>query len=630
MQHQTHSHSDSQRAFCPGLSETVAWDAVSALRGELYASEHLTSHAAEIARAHGRPVLKGTPGPLRKRFAGARAQLRAAYAILARGAKNRRDPSPAEEWLLDNSHVVEEQLREIQEDLPWGYLVELPRIVRGAMAGYPRVYGLCLDYLRHTDARVDLSTLAEYVVAYQRVSTMTIGELWAVPIMLRLGLTLNVGALAGSEARAQDREQADEWADRFIVDADQDERLRQALAALETADSQLSAGFLVQLLKRVREHDAPLLLVTDWIAARCEALGTTPEELTRREHLRQAADHVSVGNSITSMRAIAALDWTRFFELTSDVEAVLRQDPCGAYPQMDEPSRDRCRHAVERLARRSHADERAVAERALALAVEGQLGEDGPADGHVGHYLLDGGRPRLEAAIGYRRSWSEWLRCVILASPLAFYLGGLLLLIATLCAGATRVLGHSGVNSWVGAALLALFVIAASELGLAVLNAAVVFCLPPRLLPKLDFEEGIPEPHRTLVVVPCLLESRAGLAQLLGDLEVRALANADPNLSFALLTDFVDSTSLEDENDAKLLERALAGIAELNRRYGGSERYFLLHRRRVANATEGRFMGWERKRGKLEELNRLLRGALDTTFSVVTASPDLLASCRET
>ena len=622
------SHSDSQRAVCPGLSDVVAWDAVSALRGELYPSEHLINHAAEIARTHGRPVLRSTPGPLRKRFTRARTQLHAAYATLARTSKNKRDPSPAEEWLLDNSHVVEEQLREIQEDLPWGYLVQLPRIARGVMAGYPRVYGLCLDYLRHSDARVDLNLLAEYVVAYQRVSTMTIGELWAVPIMLRLGLTLIVGALAGLEASAQHRELADEWADRLIVDADSDERVRRALAALETSGTEISAGFLVQLLKRVREHDAPLLPVVDWIAARCEALGTTPDELTRREHLRQAADHVSVGNSITSMRAIAALDWTKFFELTSGVEAVLRQDPCGAYPQMDEPSRDRCRHAVEQLARRSRLDERAIAEQALALAVEGQTENAGPAAAHVGHFLLDSGRKRLERVIGYRRKWSERLRRPILASPVGFYLGGLALLVAGACVGAASLFARSVGSPWLGAALVLLFAFPASELALAVLNALVVFALPPRLLSKLAFEDGIPDAHRTLVVVPCLLESPAGLAQLLEDLEVRALANPDPNLYFALATDFVDGQGPDTESDQSLLDLALAGVAELNRRQRGAEKYFLLHRRRTPNAAEGRFMGWERKRGKLEELNRLLRGATDSTFTHVTASPELLASVR--
>jgi cyclic beta-1,2-glucan synthetase len=629
MQRNSEPHSDSQRQVCPGLSESMAWDAATALRGELYASEHLSLHAAEIARAHGEPSLRSTPGPLRKRFAAARAQMRAAYEILSRDAKNKRDPSPAEEWLLDNSHVVDEQIREIQEDLPWGYLVELPRVASGAMRGYPRVYGLCLDYLRHTDAHVDLSSLSSYVLAYQRVSTLTIGELWAVPIMLRLGLTLVVGALAVSEARAQDRELADGWAERFIVEGQHDDTLARELGRLDASETDVSAGFLVQLLKRVREHEAPLRPVMDWIFARCQALGTTPEELTRREHLRQAADQVSVGNAITSMRAIAALDWTQFFELTSGVEEVLRQDPSLAYEQMDQPSRDRCRHAVEQLARRGRVDERGVAERALELAQAAKASGSGIAETHVGYYLVGAGRKRLEREVRYRPKWTERLLAPIIAWPSLFYLGFATLLVVAVCLVSAQLLASVFSSPWLVLGLTLLVALPASEVALSLMNALVVFVLPPRLLPKLDFEDGVPEEHRTLVVVPSLLESAAGIAQLLEDLEVRALANPEKNLYFALLTDFVDASEAETEQDRELLSVAREGVAELNRRAGGgAERYFLLHRKRTHNPVEGRYMGWERKRGKLEELNRLLRGATDTTFSLVTASPELLTSIR--
>lgn len=630
MQRTSEPHGDSQRAVCSGLSDTIPWDAVTSLRGELYTSEHLASHAADVARAHGEPSLRSTPGPLRKRFAAARGQIKAAYEILSRDAKNKRDPSPAEEWLLDNSHVVDEQIREIQEDLPWGYLIELPRVSSGSMRGYPRVYGLCLDYLRHTDAHVDLHSLAEYVVAYQSVATLTIGELWAVPIMLRLGLTLIVGALAVSEARAQDRELADQWADRLIADGQDSARVGRSLTLLEREGAEITDGFLVQLLKRIREHDAPLKAVHDWIVARCEALGTSAEDLTRREHLRQAADQVSVGNAITSMRKIAALDWTEFFEQTSGVEALLRQDPCGAYPAMDPPSRDRCRHAVEQLARRSELDQSAVAERALELARKRHTAEGANAvEGHVGYFLLDDGRRELEQSIGYRPKLSERLRRPILAYPTAFYLSAAGLGTGLVVAAGCGLLRQAGIAPWLVALLGVLVALAGSELSLALVNALVVFVLPPRLLPKLDFEQGIPDSHRTLVVVPSLLESRAGVLQLLEDLEVRALANPEKNLFFALVTDFTDAPEAETDGDRGLLDLAREGIAELNRRQGGgAERYFLLHRRRVFNAVEGRHMGWERKRGKLQELNRLLRGAQDTSFSVVTAPAGLLLSIR--
>ena len=630
MQRLSEPHGDSLRAVCPGLSNVTAWDAVSALRGELYASEHLAAHAMEIARAHGEPSRRSTPGPLRKRFAEARGQIRAAYEILSRDAQSKRDPSPAEEWLLDNSHVVDEQIREIQEDLPWGYLVELPRIVSGTMRGYPRVYGLCLDYLRHTDARVDLASLADYVRAYQSVSRLTIGELWAVPIMLRLGLTLLVGALAVSEARAKDRELGDQWADRLIVEGQTPARLELALMEVERLGEQITAGFLVQLLKRLREHDHPLARVMDWIHARCSAMGTTADELTRREHLRQAADQVSVGNSITSMRAIAALDWTRFFELVSDVDAELRRDPSGAYPEMDKASRDRCRHAVEQLARRSRVDECGIAERAIELArAAAERDESTLAERHIGYYLLDSGRARLEREIGYRPKLSERLLRPVLAYPSVFYLFGLLALTGLFTWLSLEPLQSAFGDRWIVLGLLLLVALPASELALSLVSTLVVFLLPPRLLPKLAFERGIPEQHRTLVVVPTLLESKAAIAQLLEDLEVRSLANPEPNLYFALVTDFVDAQAAEADGDQELLDAARRGIAELNERYGAGEaRYFLLHRRRLHNPVEGRYMGWERKRGKLEELNRLLRGADDTSFIVNTAPSALLRSIK--
>ena len=156
---------------CPGLRPSERWDQPAALRGDIYTAERLADHAVELALAHGLPSKQATPGPLRQRFAAAKARIREAYDILGRAEHSRRDPSPAEEWLLDNSHVVDDQIREIHEDLPWGYLVQLPRLSKGAMRGYPRVYGLCLDYLRHTDAHLDLSTLAAFVRAYDGSDT---------------------------------------------------------------------------------------------------------------------------------------------------------------------------------------------------------------------------------------------------------------------------------------------------------------------------------------------------------------------------------------------------------------------------------------------------------------------------
>jgi cyclic beta-1,2-glucan synthetase len=589
--------------------------------------------------AHGEPVAEGRPGPLRRQLTLAKERIFDAYGILGRGAKERREPSPAEELLLDNASVVEDQIREITEDLPSGYLVELPRIARGVMKSHPRVYGLCLDYLRHTDGRVDTETLSGFVQSYQSVRRLTIGELWAVPIMLRLGLILRVGALAASEAAEQDRARADTWAERLLGCAAEPAETGAVLRELEQTSGQLSAPFLVRLIKRLREHDGSLELTHDWVVARCASLGTTPDELTRREHLRQAADQVSVGNAVTSMRAVSAMDWDDFFERTSDVEALLREDPAGAFLGCDKSTRDHYRHVVEQLARRSGRDEVEVARAALELGrVEARLRSSAgdaaagivPRLAHVGFYLVDAGREQLEREIGYRPGLRMAAIRTVRAHPAVCFFGSAAALIIWLMWAVARVFDGAGTPLFVIAALLGLFLLPVSEVAFALVNAFTITLLSPRRLPKLDFvTTGIPDAHRTLVVVPALIDDVATIDQLVEDLEVRSLANPDENLHFALLTDFTDAPAASVDGDAELLERVRQRIDELNTRHGASvQRYWLLHRERVESPIEGCFMGWERKRGKLEELNRLLRGEVDTTFSVVLAARERFASIR--
>ncbi|HEY1959531.1 MAG TPA: glucoamylase family protein [Polyangiaceae bacterium] len=604
---------------CPGVGLGTQWDDAAHLRGELHTAERLAHHAIEVARAHGVPSLAVPPGPLRQRFAVARERIARAYDILSRSSRARHEPSPAEEWLLDNSHVVDDQIREVQEDLPWGYLVELPRLAHGKMRGYPRVYGLCLDYLRHTDGRVDLPTLVSYVSAYQTVHQLAIGELWAIPIMLRVGLVLAASALAASEAGARDRERGETWAARVIERGRTPQRVATVLAQLEREDPPVTADLLVEIVRRLREHEAPLATAIDWVASHCGRMGISAEELVRRHHLKQAADQVSVGNAITSMRAIGALDWNAFFERTSTVEKLLRRDPARVYAAMDIATRDRYRHAVERIARRSSTDEPGVADAALRLAKRGRARRRELERGHVGYWLVGDGRAELEQRVHFRPPLDQRLTRAILRFPSAFYFGAL----AVLTAVTWMALSPAG------AALAALLFVPATEIALAFLNSLVVAVVPPRVLPKMGWERGIPPEHRTLVVVPALLDGPDGVARLLESLEIRSLANLDDNLHFALLTDFCDADREHEPEDDALVAQVERGIADLDARWSrpGEHRYMLFHRRRVRDAT-GRWMGWERKRGKLEELNRLLRNGGDGTYEIVTAPRELLAHVR--
>ncbi|HSK64711.1 MAG TPA: protein ndvB, partial [Pyrinomonadaceae bacterium] len=365
--------------------------------------------------------------------------------------------------------------------------------------------------------------------------------------------------------------------------------------------------------------------VMDWIEKHLGLQGTTVEQLIHNEHQRQAGAQVTVGNIITSMRLLSTLDWNDFFEKVSLIEPVLGKDPTGAYSRMEFASRDRYRHVIERISKRTRTSELKIAETVATLAAAAKDGDD--AKRHVGYYLIDEGLAQLEKIFGYRPRVRERLHRYLLRHATGSYLGIILLLTVLLLAFPLGVMYEAGA-SWiilVVAGITAL--IPATELALTVVNWDLTHFFPPRLLPRVATTQGIPENASTFVVVPTIFLSEAQVNELIERLEVHFLANQDPRIYFALLGDFRDAETEETPNDSLLLSMAQSGIDKLNQKHG-EDRFHLFHRRRLWNPIENKWMGWERKRGKLEEFNRLLRGAGDTSFEVRTANDALMKSIR--
>jgi cyclic beta-1,2-glucan synthetase len=598
--------------------------------GELLTPQQLRERARELAQLHAVAPRSAAARPLLEEVERAARALGEAYRVLLAAAETGRDLVPAEEWLVDNFHVVEDQIREVREDLSPGYYAELPRLGEGRFAGYPRVYAAAQEYIEHTDAQLDRDSLLDFVRAYQEVDPLSIGELWAVPIMLRVGLLLNLRRLAGRalEQRAV-RERADGWAERLAERA----RRRPAdavvgVAELATSGEELSPVFLVWLVRRLRDQDVPLGAALDWVDQIAAESGATAADLARQQQHRQAADQVSVGNSITAMRQIAALSWVEFFERASRVDEILRTDPADAYAAMEPASRDDYRRRVERLAERTGSSEIAVARAAVARARAGAEAGGAGRQAHVGYYLVGDGRRSLEEQVGYRPPPDERVRRLLRAHPTFTYLGTIGLLEALAVLGLVAAVGPlDPLRAGLLALLLAL---PCSEIAVSLANWFATVDFRPRLLPKLDFRDGLPADCRTMVVVPTLLPDAPSLERLLADLEVRYLANQDAHLHFALLTDFPDAEFEEQPGEAELLRAAADGIAALNARHGQgrTDRFYLFHRRRLWNPAQGAWMGWERKRGKLEEFNRLLRGGAGTSFSVQVGDPEVLPAVR--
>lgn len=586
------------------------------LRDEIFGQAYLEDYARSLAKAS-ESSLEYPAHSIDERLREDDRLIHAAHATIREASRGQETLSTDAEWLLDNFFVVEDVLREVKRDLPANYYRELPRLTIGPMKGYPRILALAMGLVAHSDSSLNEHQIREFVRAYQAVRPLTIGELWAVPTMLRLVLIENLRRLATQMISVrEDREYANRWVSDQIAEA-------RAGGTVRPPDRQTDAA-LVGVLQALRDHGSAGQGIVVWVENWLAEKGLQPAELLRQEHRRQAANQVSVGNCITSLRLFNALDWNAFVEQTCLVETILRNDSTGTYAKQDFNTRDRCRQAVERLARGAQLPEVEVANRALDVAAAG-------ADvrrKQVAYYLLDRGRRQLEQILGFQPSWTDRRQAFFRDHPQLIYFGLLSVTLAAIIASITLLTGVS-TTMWI-AVVIAVSLIPASELAIGMVNFLVTKLVPPTVLPKLESKDGIPPDCATMVVMPTMLIRPESATVLLERLELHYLANPDPQLRFALLTDFADAPQETMPHDMEYLQSALDGVAALNRKYADDNPpiFFVFHRKRLWNASENHWMGWERKRGKLQEFNRLLRGATDTSYAWKSSEPDQLPYIR--
>ena len=607
------------------------------IRYEVFSAESIIEHALKLAARQ-----KTSPNPRQGRKLSPRIHengrlLLASYTSIAESVSKGMAITPPAEWLLDNFHIVEAHLRDIRDHLPWGYYRELPKLSQGPLKDYPRVYEIAWSFVAHTDSHFDPELLIRFIRSYQTVQPLTIGELWAIPITLRIMLIENLRRIAvriiGSQ---QARVEADRIADDLLKIGDRSPATAEEYLH-QKGDQASSPAFIVQLVQRLR-HQGPdmaaaMQLLTDNLAAQ----GTNPDEIILQEHNFQTAANVTVRNIITSMRLISAYSWNLFFEEVSLVDELLQSD--SLFAEMDFTTRDRYRHSLEQLARGSGLQELEVARLVMAKTEQARekLGESyETADWRrldPGYYLISKGRSDFEKEIGFRKPLGRRLLRSFIAHATSGYLGSILFL-SLLIALIPLYFGLQNGLALPWAVLLGLLALfPASDIAITFLNRFLSGLISPRHLPRLELKEGIPSSLRTFVVVPAFLASKAETEEQIRLLEVHYLANSDGEVHYALLTDWPDADLEIHSIDMNLLLFAETRFEELNHQHGptpdGQKRFFLFHRKRLWNESEHKWMGWERKRGKLHEFNKLLRGSRETTFLFTNdTSPQIPADVR--
>ena len=607
------------------------------LRAELFSSDQMKLHGKALAESHGLSSRPARDDRLLTRLVENERVLIRACDLLTTAVKANRRIAPAGEWLLDNFYLIEEQIRTAKRHLPKGYSRELPRLLDGPSTGLPRVYDIALETISHGDGRVDPESLSSFVASYQTVTVLKLGELWAIPIMLRLALIENLRRVAGRIATDRsDRNRADTWADQMAEIAEKDPKsLILVIADMARSNPPMVSSFVAELTRRLQGQGPALALPLTWIEQRLSESGLTIEQLVRSENQQQAADQVSMSNSIGSLRFLGTMDWREFVETMSLVEETLRGDPGDVYGKMDFATRDRYRHVVEKIAKSSRQPESEIARKAIQLAREGSDGK-GHDDrtAHVGYYLIDKGLAQLERSVEPGRFGAELFGRMISRYPLPLYLGTILLM-AAIFIGCLLTKAHAGgVQVWTLAGVGILSLLCVSHLAVGLVNWLGTLLVAPHPLPRMDYSKGIPPESRTLAVIPTMIASAQNIEDLVEALEVRFLANRDNHLHFGLLTDFRDANEETLPEDEALLGLARQRIEELNEKYRSTKGdiFFLFHRPRRWNPRDRIWMGYERKRGKLADLNSLLRGRAygiaGDRFSLVVGETAVLSNVK--
>ncbi len=603
------------------------------LRSELFSNEQMEQHGKTLAGLH---ILDPKVDPdqdLLSRLAENEAILLEVHELVSEAVKGNRQITPAGEWLLDNFYLIEEQIRTGRRHLPKGYSKELPRLLNGPSAGLPRVYDIAKEIISHGEGHVDPDSLHRFVTAYQTIATLKLGELWAIPIMLRLSLIENLRRIAVRVASGRiDRELADSWADKMTEIAEKDPKsLILVIADMARSDPPMSTPFVSEFVRRLQGKSPALAFPLTWIEQRLSESNQTIVRLIQYGNQQQAADQVSISNSIGSLRFLSALDWRDFVESMSHVEQVLHEDPSEAYISMDFKTRDHYRHVIERIAKKCSFSEIEVAHKSIELAKKGaEL--NGPEDrtAHVGFYLIGKGLPQLEYITKIKRTLSPILRKTISGFPLFFYLGSIILLTLTFCWSLLEKAGSDGIGGWHLWALGFLLILCTSYMSIALVNWLATLFVNPFPLPRLDYSKGIPPESRSLVIVPAMIINPQNIEDLTEALEVRYLANQDKNLHFGLLTDFKDAAREKMEEDDQLIQLVREKIEELNEKYQGENKdtFFLFHRPREWNPKDRIWMGYERKRGKLSDLNSLLRGGPENKFLLIIGNAEVFKKIK--
>lgn len=578
--------------------------------------EDLLAHGNSIGQKHQLKKRKSSTKKLKKRLEENYDVILEIYKELDNISKDNIDMSTASEWLLDNFYKIEEQVKDVIRNIDQERFYKLNTLGSGYLKNYPRVYGIILEYVSHTDGNIDEDLLIDFIKSYQSNQILSISEVWALSLMIRIALVENIRIICNTIYNTQlqwNKAEQD-------INLKGDELLHAIDENLEIR-CRLNTSYIEHILARIRRAGIESGETYDYLEKRLDEYNTTIKDVVQYEHKEHAVRKISLGNSITSLHSVPTLDWNGIFESISIVEEKLSKDPAGIYSSMDFESRDYYRKTIEDISKASGVSETKIANAAIGLCRVAKTSHKSFKTTHVGYYLIDEGRWELFSQLKIK---GGELRLKSLSSYIASIASFTSLFIILL----NYILGRTWNNLQI-LIFCFLLLIPASEVGINLANYIFMKLYKPTVLPRIEYHEGVPEEASTMVIIPALLSDKSTAQDLIEKMEVYYLANKDKNISFGLIGDFKDCETETNPDDEDIINTAMTGVLNLNNKYEEERtKFYYFHRKREFNSEQNKWMGWERKRGAIINFNNLIMGKESYYFVYKSSDPQSLNNIK--
>ena len=526
---------------------------------------------------------------------------------------------PAGEWLLDNFYIIEETVKVIIQNMPLNKYKKLMGIANNIDKGFARIYVLAYDIINYTGNSIDYKNVSDFLKAYQMKKTLSMDEIWNIGIFMQIAIIQKIKDICEQIYYSQiQKVKAENIFDKYINNKEYTKIRNNIEYRFKIKEyKQMRYSFIEHLSYKLKNEGKKAIPFFMALEEQVNKMGTSIDEVVKKEHYDIALKKVAMANCITSMKELTRMDFLSIFEETNEVEEVLNQDPVKVYSNMDYKTKEYYRNTIEEISKKTKIAEIYIAKKALELAKDNFNNEEINKEGHIGYYLVDEGKYKLYKVLQQKVSNS-----LKKETKVKLYIGAIwtISFLIDLIFMISSYIQIKNIILTIIIGILLIFPI--EEISLKIIQYILLKIVKPKLIPKMDFYNGISEENSCFVVIPTILNSKEKVKELIQKLEVYYLANKSDNLYFALLGDCTSGPNKEENFDKDVIEEGRKQVQILNEKYKKNEsdvpKFYFTYRKRYWNGNEECYLGWERKRGLLSQFNRYILGKEDNPFFINT------------